>query len=206
MAVKFAKAFGYKVTVISQSPRKRDHALSAGAHAFLDSSDKEAVKAAQGTMHLIIDTIAADHPLQPLVRLLKTDGMICVVGIPPNAFQIYAFDVMGKRASITCSAYGGIAETQEMLNFCGENQIFADVTLIDAKDVNHALLALSRNQNDSGRFVIKIEETLTPVTPSSSGWEVESDPAIDPSTWHVNPKASVFPESANYHKTMAGKQ
>jgi D-arabinose 1-dehydrogenase-like Zn-dependent alcohol dehydrogenase len=191
-AVKLAKAMGHHVTVISRSSRKEQAAKEAGADEFLISNDKEALAKATRSMHMIIDTIAANHEVVPMFALLKTQGIYCMVGLPPDRIALYAGDVIGKRISLVGSGVGGIEETQEMLNFCSQHNVYSDVELIDAKDVNHAIHSLSLNDASASRFVIRTSETLAPALTNPT-WETEDDDRIDPSKFHIHPHATVYP-------------
>ncbi|WP_069661343.1 NAD(P)-dependent alcohol dehydrogenase [Arcticibacter eurypsychrophilus] len=138
MAVKFGVAFGAEVTVLSTSPKKEEDARKLGAHHFVVTSDEAQVKAALGSFDFILDTVSADHDFNMYLSLLKTNGtMICVgVTLKPNEFA--AFSLLGGRKSIAGSGIGGIAETQEMLDFCAENNIVSDIEMIDIKDIQSA--------------------------------------------------------------------
>lgn len=140
MAVKFGKAFGQHVTVLSRTDAKREDALkSLGADAFIATSDAEAVTAAAASFDAIIDTVAAQHDIQQLLDMLTTDGKLLCVGVPNKPYQIHASGFIMKRRTITGSLIGGIKETQEMLNFCAEKNITSDVEVIKANYVNEAV-------------------------------------------------------------------
>lgn len=135
MAVKFGAAFGAEVTVLSTSPSKEKDAKKLGAHHFLVTSDAQQVNAAKNTFHFILDTVSADHDINMYMSLLKTDGIHICVGAPPKPSQIHAFSLLGGRKSLAGSGIGGIAETQEMLDFCADNNIVSDIEIIDIKDI-----------------------------------------------------------------------
>jgi D-arabinose 1-dehydrogenase-like Zn-dependent alcohol dehydrogenase len=140
MAVKFGKAFGQHVTVISRSDAKRKDAMkSLCADAFIASSDAEAVRAASESFDAIVDTVSAQHDIQQLLSMLTTDGKLLCVGVPSDPYQIHASGLVMKRRMIAGSLMGGIKETQEMLNFCAEKSITSDVEVINADDVNEAV-------------------------------------------------------------------
>ncbi|XP_042392093.1 probable mannitol dehydrogenase [Zingiber officinale] len=121
VAVKFGKAFGAKVTVISTSPSKRKEvAERLGADAFLVSKDPDKMKAAWGTMDGIINTVSAAHDVTPWLFLLKTSGQIIMVGAPLNPLEIYAFPLLLGGKSILGSIIGGMKETQEMIDFADQ--------------------------------------------------------------------------------------
>jgi len=197
MAVKIAKKLGHHVTVLSTSERKKAAALESGADVFIISSDEEQTNKIAKTIHLVIDTISADHDIRTLFKkLLHPEGIWCLVGLPPSDIPFSAFDVVGNRRVFSGSPIGGIKETQEMLDFCGANRIFPDIELINAKDVNHKLHLLGCNSSISQRYVIKVKETLANV---SDSWQVEGEPEIDISNWQVHPGATIHPASANIH-------
>jgi alcohol dehydrogenase (NADP+) len=138
MAVKFGVAFGAEVTMISSSPSKEKDARRLGAHKFLLSRDESQFKNARGYFDFIIDTVSAPHDYNLYLSLLKTSGILICVGAPPEDVDVNVFSLLGGRKSIAGSTIGGIAETQEMLDFCAENSIVSDVEVIDIKDVNQA--------------------------------------------------------------------
>ena len=138
MAVKFAVAFGADVTVLSTSPSKEEDAKKLGAHHFVVTTDPEQVKAAKGTFDFILDTVSAEHDFNMYLSLLRTDGTHICVGVPPKPAEIAAFSLLGGRKSLAGSGIGGIAETQEMLDFCAENNIVSEIEMIDMKDIHKA--------------------------------------------------------------------
>lgn len=160
VAVKFGKAFGLKVTVISTSPSKQAEAISKlGADAFLVSSDPVQMQASMGTMDFIIDTIAAVHPLAPLLALLKMDGKLVTIGLPDKPLELPIFPLVLGRKLVGGSGIGGIKETQEMLYFCEEHGITADIELIRMDYVNTALERLAKS-DVRYRFVIDVGNSL----------------------------------------------
>jgi D-arabinose 1-dehydrogenase-like Zn-dependent alcohol dehydrogenase len=139
MAVKLAKAFGMHVTVISTSGGKKADALeNLGADAFLVSTDAEAMASAQGTLDGIIDTVAMKHDFNIYCSLLDTNGKYVVVGLQPEPIELASFSLVFKRIAFGGSLIGGIKETQEMLDFCGEKNIVADIEKISMDYVNTA--------------------------------------------------------------------
>jgi alcohol dehydrogenase (NADP+) len=138
MAVKFGVAFGAEVTVLSTSPKKEEDAKKLGAHHFVVTTDAEQVKAAKGTFDFILDTVSAEHDFNMYLSLLRTNGIHICVGVPPKPAEIAAFSLLGGRKSLAGSGIGGIAETQEMLDFCAENNIVSDIEMIDMKDIHTA--------------------------------------------------------------------
>ncbi|MBS1625209.1 MAG: NAD(P)-dependent alcohol dehydrogenase, partial [Bacteroidetes bacterium] len=138
MAVKFAASFGAEVTMLSGSPSKEADAKKLGAHNFILTSDAEKMKAAAGSFDFILNTVSAPHDYSTYLKLLKTDGTMIVVGIPPAPQAIPASDLIMKRKTIIGSLIGGIRETQEMLDYCAEHNIVSDVEVISADYINTA--------------------------------------------------------------------
>lgn len=160
VGVKFAKAFGVKVTVISTSLRKKKEAIERlGADSFLVSSDQEEMQAAAGTLDGIIDTVSAVHPLLPLIALLKNHGKLVLVGIADKPLELPALPVIVGRKIVAGSAMGGLKETQEMIDFAAKNNITADVEVISMDYVNTALERLAKGDVNY-RFVIDVGNTL----------------------------------------------
>ena len=135
MGVKFGVAFGAEVTVLSTSPSKEAAAKELGAHHFVVTSDPAQVKAMIGTFDFILDTVSAPHDMNMYLSLLKTNGTHICVGVPTEAMSVQAFSLLGGRKSVSGSGIGGLPETQEMLDFCADNQIVSDIELIDIKDI-----------------------------------------------------------------------
>lgn len=138
MAVKLAASMGAEVTVLSTSPEKEQDAKHLGAHNFVLTSDKAAVEPFKNTLDFIIDTVSAQHDLNFYLQLLKRDGTLILLGVPPEAPQIGVFNLIGKRRRVAGSLIGGIKETQEMLDYCAEHQIMSDVEVIPIADINTA--------------------------------------------------------------------
>jgi uncharacterized zinc-type alcohol dehydrogenase-like protein len=139
MGVKFGVAFGAEVTVLSTSPSKEQDAKALGAHHFVVTSDGEQVKTVlQGSFDFILDTVAADHDIPLYLSLLKTSGTHILVGAPPKPIEIPGFALIPGRKSVSGSTIGGIAETQEMLDFCAEHGIVSDIELINIQDITQA--------------------------------------------------------------------
>jgi uncharacterized zinc-type alcohol dehydrogenase-like protein len=155
MAVKFGAAFGAEVTVMSTSSSKKDDALKLGAHKFIVTTDAEQLKSVTGYFDFIIDTVSAEHDYNFYLTLLKTNGAHICVGAPPTPSQFSAFGLIMGRKTLAGSLIGGIAETQEMLDFCAENNIVSDIELIDIKDVNKAYDRMLKS-DVRYRFVIDI--------------------------------------------------
>jgi uncharacterized zinc-type alcohol dehydrogenase-like protein len=138
MAVKFARAFGAHVVVFSRSESKKDAALDLGAHEVIISTDAEQMQAHAGTFDFIIDTVSADHDINAYIGMLGLNGNITLVGAPDKPLPVAAFALLFGNKSISGSLIGGIAETQEMLDFCGERGITADVEVIPIQKINEA--------------------------------------------------------------------
>jgi uncharacterized zinc-type alcohol dehydrogenase-like protein len=138
MAVKFAASFGADVTMLSGSPSKKADAEKLGAHHFALTSDPEVIKGLQNTFDVILNTVSAPHDYNTYLNLLKTNGTMIVVGVPPAPAEVPAFNLIMKRRTIIGSLIGGIKETQEMLDYCAEHNIVSDVEVIDIKDINGA--------------------------------------------------------------------
>lgn len=138
MGVKFAHAFGAEVYVFSKSPKKRDDALKLGASDLLNYEDEHTLKKHSGTFDFILDTVSAPHDLNTLLRYLKIEKNLVLVGLPdiPPTLQVGA--LIWGRKSISGSLIGGIKETQEMLDFCGEHNIVSEIELIKMNEINTA--------------------------------------------------------------------
>ncbi|XP_015890483.4 probable mannitol dehydrogenase [Ziziphus jujuba] len=160
VAVKFAKAMGAHVTVISTSINKKEEALEKlGADSFLVSRDQDHMKAAVGTLDGIIDTVSAVHPLVPLISLLKSHGKLVMVGAPEKPLELPVFPLLSGRKIVAGTLIGGMKETQEMIDFAAKHNITADIELITADYVNTAMERLAR-ADVKYRFVIDIGNTL----------------------------------------------
>ena len=138
MGVKFARSFGARVAVFTTSPGKRKDALRLGAHEVIISTDPGEMKPHFGSFDFILDTIAAEHDINAYIRMLGLDGNITLVGAPEKPLPVSAFALLFGRKSLSGSLIGGIKETQEMLDFCGEHGITSDVEVIPIQKVNEA--------------------------------------------------------------------
>ncbi|KAI5055064.1 hypothetical protein GOP47_0030482 [Adiantum capillus-veneris] len=157
MAVKFGKAFGMEVTVISTSPRKKTEAIDIlGADHFLVSTDKDAMKKATKSLDYIIDTVSAVHALEPLLDLLTVNGKLVLVGIPEKPLQMQPKAVIFGRRFVGGSLIGGVEETQKMLDFCAEKRITSTIEKIPMHYVNTAMERLAKS-DVKYRFVIDLE-------------------------------------------------
>jgi uncharacterized zinc-type alcohol dehydrogenase-like protein len=138
MGVKFAHAFGAHTVVFTTSPRKKEDALRLGADEVVLSRDADEMQKHAGSFDFILDAVAADHDINAYINLLGLDGNITLVGAPEKPLPVSAFGLIMGRRSLSGSPIGGIAETQEMLDFCGQHNITADVEVIPIQKVNEA--------------------------------------------------------------------
>src|SRR5205085_1940336 len=138
MAVKFGSAFGAHVAVFTTSPNKKDDALRLGADEVILSRNGDEMKKHAGSFDFIIDTVSANHDINAYLNLLGVDGNLTLVGAPAEPLHVPAFTLIMGRRRLAGSAIGGIAETQEMLDFCGKHNITADVEVIPIQKVNEA--------------------------------------------------------------------
>lgn len=152
MAIKIAKAMGAHVTVFTTSSRKVEDAKRLGADEAVLSKDPEQMKAQSG-YDMILDTVPAKHDVNAYLNLLKVDGSLVLVGLPNEPLEVSAFSVVNGRRSFSGSNIGGIAETQEVLDFCFKHNITADCEIINIQDVNEAFERLGKG-DVKYRFVI----------------------------------------------------
>ncbi len=138
MGVKFAHAFGAHTVVFTTSPKKQDDALSLGADEVVVSRDTKEMKKHAGSFDFILDTVSADHDINAYLDLLTHDGTITLVGAPEKPMPVAAFSLIFGRRNLAGSLIGGIAETQEMLDFCGQHNITSNVEVISIQQVNEA--------------------------------------------------------------------
>jgi uncharacterized zinc-type alcohol dehydrogenase-like protein len=153
MGVKFAKAFGAHVVVFTTSPGKKEDALRLGADESIVSRHADEMQKHAGSFDFILDTISADHDINAYINLLRRDGNLTLVGAPEKPLAVAAFGLLFGRRSLSGSLIGGIAETQEMLDFCGEHGITSDIEVIKIQDVNEAYERLLKS-DVKYRFVI----------------------------------------------------
>jgi uncharacterized zinc-type alcohol dehydrogenase-like protein len=153
MGVKIAKAMGAEVTVFSTSPNKEADAKKLGAKHFVISRDPKNFEPLEGKFDYILDTVSAQHDFTPYLNSLKIDGTMCLVGAAPEPNQVAAFSLIFGRKNLTGSLIGGIAETQEMLDFCARKKVFSDIELIPATQINEAYERTVKGQVKY-RFVI----------------------------------------------------
>ncbi len=138
MAVKIAASMGAEVTVLSTSPSKEADAKELGAHKFVVTKNPEAFAGIQNYFDFIINTVSAPLDINAYLKLLRLDGTMVLLGVPPEASQVHAYNLIFKRRRLTGSFIGGIEETQEMLDYCAEHNIMSDVEVIAMKDINEA--------------------------------------------------------------------
>jgi uncharacterized zinc-type alcohol dehydrogenase-like protein len=138
MAVKIAKAMGAEVTVLSQSLRKQDDGLKLGADAYFATSDDATFAELAGHFDLILNTVSAKLEMGRFLGLLKTDGALVNVGAPPEPLPVPVFSLLAQRRTFAGSMIGSIRETQEMLDFCAQHGIAAEIEVVSADQVNEA--------------------------------------------------------------------
>jgi len=145
MAVKLASAMGAEVTMLSTSPSKEADARKLGAHHFGLTSDEGTFKRLAGQFDLILDTISAPHDYNKYLGLLRIEGAMVLLGVPPQPAPVAAIALIGGRRILTGSLIGGIQETQEMLDFCADHGIVSEIELIPVQQVNEAYERMLRN-------------------------------------------------------------
>ena len=138
MAVKLAASMGCEVTMLSTSRSKEGDARRLGAHEFGLTSDDTTFKKLAGRFDLIVDTISAAHDYNKYLGMVKVDGAMVLLGVPPQPAPVSAFSLIVGRKSLAGSLIGGIAETQEMLDYCAQHRIVADVEVIPVQKINEA--------------------------------------------------------------------
>ena len=162
MGIKLARALGAEVVAFTTSPAKKADALALGAHDVVVSRDKGEMKAHRGTFDFILNTVAAPHDLDAFMLQLKRDGTMCLVGVPaePHPSPSVA-NLIFKRRSLAGSLIGGIAETQEMLDFCAEHGIVSEIEQIPIQSIDEAYERMVRS-DVKYRFVIDMESLASP--------------------------------------------
>jgi uncharacterized zinc-type alcohol dehydrogenase-like protein len=153
MGVKIAAAMGAEVTMLSHTASKEKDAKRLGAHQFVLTSDEAQTKKVTGYFDFILDTVSAEHDYNFYLGLLRTNGVMVCVGVPPSPAQIPAFNIIFGRKSFAGSLIGGLPETQEMLDFCAEHNIVSDIELIRMDQINEAYDRLLKS-DVKYRFVI----------------------------------------------------
>ena len=145
MGVKFAHALGAHVVVFTTSPSKKEDALRLGADEVVISRNADEMEKHTGSFDFILDAVSAEHDINAYLNLLRRDGNLTLVGAPEKLSRSLAFALIMGRRSLSGSPIGGIKETQEMLDFCGEHNITADVEVIPIQQVNEAYERLLRS-------------------------------------------------------------
>lgn len=153
MGVKFANAFGARVALFTTSPSKAEDAIRLGAHDVIVSRNQNEMLKNANSFDFILDTVSADHDINAYLDLLKRDGTLALVGAPEKPLPVSAFSVIMKRRGFAGSTIGGIRETQEMLDFCGEHGIACDIEKINIAQINEAYERMLRS-DVKYRFVI----------------------------------------------------
>ena len=153
MGVKLARAFGARVVVFTTSPRKVEDAMRLGAHEVVVSSNAGEMSKHAGSFDFILDTVSAEHDINPFIHLLALNGNLTLVGAPAKPLSLSSFALIFGNRSVSGSNIGGIAQTQEMLDFCGEHSITADIELISVQKINEAWERLEK-ADVKYRFVI----------------------------------------------------
>ena len=153
MAVKFGDAFGAHVVVFTTSVDKKDDAIRLGADEVVVSRNANEMQQHSGSFDFILDTVSAEHDVNAYLNLLRVDGALTLVGAPPRPLAVSAFSLIMGRRTLAGSNIGGIAETQEMLDFCGKHGITADVEIIPVQGINAAYERLLKS-NVKYRFSI----------------------------------------------------
>lgn len=153
MALKFANAFGAEVSLFTTSPGKADDAKRLGAHEVVLSKDEDEMTKRHTKFDFVIDTVSAKHDLGAYLNLLKRDGVMTMVGVPPEPVAVNVFSLLFPRRQLAGSLIGGIRETQEMLDFCGERGINCDIEKISINQINEAYERMLKS-DVKYRFVI----------------------------------------------------
>jgi uncharacterized zinc-type alcohol dehydrogenase-like protein len=153
MAVKIAKAMGAEVIVYTTSPAKFEDARRLGADDVVLSKDETQMARYAGKLHFVLDAVSAQHDVNAYLSLLRVDGSMVLVGAPEHPLPVAAFSLIPYRRSFAGSMIGGIAETQEMLDFCGRHGIVSDIELIPIQQINEAYERLLKG-DVRYRFVI----------------------------------------------------
>jgi uncharacterized zinc-type alcohol dehydrogenase-like protein len=156
MGVKLARAMGTHVIVFSHTDKKKQDALRLGAHEVVVSSNKDEMAAQRGKLDFILDTVSAPHDLNAYLRLLRRDGHLVLVGAPEKPLEVHPFSLIPQRRSFSGSMIGGIQETQEMLDFCGQHGIVSDIERIPIQQVNEAFERMLKG-DVRYRFVIDLK-------------------------------------------------
>jgi uncharacterized zinc-type alcohol dehydrogenase-like protein len=160
MGVKFANAFGARVVVFTTTPNKAADAQRLGAHEVVVSTNGTEMKKHLSSFDFILDTVSAAHDINAYLELLKVDRTLALVGAPEHPLPVASFPLLIKRRQLAGSIIGGIRETQEMLDFCAEHRITADIELIKIQQINEAYERLIKSEVKY-RFVIDMDSLKT---------------------------------------------
>ncbi len=185
MAIRLAKAMGNEVTAISTSPNKAAVAKSIGATNFVISKDEESMKAAANSLDLILNTVSANHEAATYIPLLRTNGVLVMLGVTindhkvgagvvrlslPNSlpfflfftpiFQISIWPMMMKRTSLASSAIGGLQETQDVIDFCDRHKILPEIKIVTKDDVPGVYEKLAGKNDSITRYVLDIDKSM----------------------------------------------
>ena len=153
MGLKFARAFGAHVVLFTTSPGKAADGMRLGADEIVISKNQDEMNKHLGSFDFILDAVSADHNINAYLQLLKLDGTLALVGLPENPLPVAAFSVVPLRRSFAGSSIGGLAETQEMLDFCAEHGFASDIEIIPIQKINEAWERMLK-QDVKYRFVI----------------------------------------------------
>ena len=153
MGLKFAHAFGAHTVLFTTSPGKVEDGKKLGADEVVISKNEDEMKKHAASFDFILDAVSAEHDINAYLSLLKLDGTLCQVGAPEKPLPVNVFNLLLPRRNFAGSAIGGIAETQEMLDFCAEHGIVSDIEMIKMDQVNEAYERLLK-QDVKYRFVI----------------------------------------------------
>lgn len=156
MGVKLANAFGARVVLFTTSPGKTKDAIRLGAQEVVISKNESEMQKHANSFDFILDTVAAPHDLNAYLNLLKHDAAMTLVGVPDKPYALAPFSLIAKRRQLAGSVIGGIRETQEMLDFCGERGITSDIELIPIQKINEAYDRLVKS-DVKYRFVIDMK-------------------------------------------------
>ncbi|WP_375253125.1 zinc-binding dehydrogenase, partial [Dokdonia donghaensis] len=156
MGLKFSHAMGAETVMITTSEGKAEDAKRLGADDVLISKDKDAMKSHKGSFDFILNTVPVSHDINPYLELLAIDGTMCMVGAIEPLPDVHGGNLISGRKSVAGSLIGGIKETQEMLDFCGEHNIVSDIEMIDMSSINEAYERV-QNNDVKYRFVIDME-------------------------------------------------
>ena len=161
MGLKFAKAFGAHVVLFTTSPQKTHDALAMGADEVVISKNPDEMKPHLNSFDFILDTVSAPHPVEDYLALLKIEGTLCMVGVSPEPHQISSSALIRGRKNLSGSLIGGIAETQEMLDFCGQHDISCNIEIIPIQLINEAYERVLKS-DVKYRFVIDMKSLEQP--------------------------------------------